>query len=102
MSAPKTAWRLRLEELLADGEWHDLDECCAVAGPMIPPGRAARVTEAERRRWSDGPRQRPLSADAAAESGRRRVVRWTLHQMVRSGAAVATTNPTRWKQPNRG
>lgn len=102
MTAPKTPWRVRLEALLADGEWHDLDECCAVAGPLVPPGRASRVSEADRRRWNPGPRQRPRSEDAAVVAGRRKIIRWTLLQMVRSGVAVTATDPTRWKAANQG
>ena len=98
-----TPWRRALGQLLADGEWHDLDDCCAAAGPLIPPGRALRVNEANRASHAPGSRSRPAGVEARVASGRRTILRQTLRMMVRHGSALTDPGPPRrWKQPNRG
>lgn len=38
-----------VDEVLADGEWHTLDELVARCGPMVPPGVALRRAEGGRK-----------------------------------------------------
>jgi hypothetical protein len=43
MPTPKTRVRVRLEELLADGDWHDREPVIAELMPLVEPGKASRV-----------------------------------------------------------
>lgn len=43
---------LRAVELLEDGEWHDYDRVLAELAKMVPPGRALRRNEMDRRHAS--------------------------------------------------
>ena len=48
MATPKTRHRIRLELLLADGNWHDRTQLVADTVAVIPPGVAARQAVANR------------------------------------------------------
>ncbi len=51
MPAPKTPQRVRLDELLADGEWHDREPLVVAAAAAVPPGVAARHARHQRAAW---------------------------------------------------
>lgn len=79
---------MRILEVLADGEWRTLDELVRAAGPLVPPGRAARWAEADRVRsnakTSAALRPRVRPADEIAV-GRRDIVRRSMRGLVRAG-----------------
>lgn len=45
MNKPLTEWRKRINEILADGEWHDREEVVQDAMRLVPPGVAFRRGE---------------------------------------------------------
>lgn len=51
MTPPRSATRLRLEELLADGEWHDREPIVQALMLVVPPGQAVRRAHHTRARW---------------------------------------------------
>lgn len=66
MAPPKTPLRIRLEELLADGNWHDRAEVLDELAPLVPPGKAIRAAETDRagnrrRNGNPGPANPALS-----------------------------------------
>lgn len=89
MPNPKSAWRARLEEILADGEWHRLDDLVRAAGPLVPEGKAVRRGERERvrTRLVPGERER-CDRDTAVATGRRDIIRRSLADMVSQGQAT--------------
>lgn len=42
MPTPKSAARIALDELLADGQWHDRADAIEHMAPYVPPGQAIR------------------------------------------------------------
>ena len=48
MPTPKSPARNRLDELLADGEWHDREQLVRALMPLIPPGQAVRTATRNR------------------------------------------------------
>lgn len=64
MPTPKTPARRRLDELLADGEWHDREQLILDTVGIIPPGIAARHARDCRTR------ARAVDANRAARDGR--------------------------------
>lgn len=48
MRSRVSPWRLRADDLLADGYWHSFDEVRREVGKSVPPGVALRRTEAMR------------------------------------------------------
>ena len=63
---PKTPARQRVDELLADGAWHDRDTVIAEAVGVVPPGVAAR------RARRDRTAAREYDAARAEQAGRAR------------------------------
>lgn len=43
MSAPKSQVRLKLDELCADGQWHEIHQLVEVLTPMVPASAAVRA-----------------------------------------------------------
>lgn len=84
MGTPPSPWRSRVHEILADGEWHVLDEVVRDAMRFVPPGKAYRAAEANRLRQYSGPRVRGDETDAI-RSGQRQLVTGTLYQGTRTG-----------------
>lgn len=83
MPTPRAPWTVKLLEVLADGRWHTVDELVDTAGPLVPPGRAARVAES-RRAWQSELRNgtrlpRVKATDTAHDVGRRCLVVTALH-----------------------
>lgn len=80
----------RALELLGDRQWHNTDDVLRELAKLVPPGRAMRRTEQERRNASSKPsnraqakvigeRQRPLPIDRQIASGARRICYDFLH-----------------------
>lgn len=88
MSGPRAPWTVRIVEVLADGEWHALDELVRVEGALIPPGQAARDAESKRleksARRHGAPRPRTRPGDPT-EVGRRQMIRDALWGLARHG-----------------
>jgi hypothetical protein len=77
--------------ILADGEWHSLDELLAKVGHLITPGRAMRRRERDRvllLRRTPGPPMRPPRLDRSPEYllavGRRAILRDAIKQTTES------------------
>lgn len=51
MAPPRSPVRLRLDELLADGDWHDREPIVLALMPLVPPGQAVRRANLNRSRW---------------------------------------------------
>lgn len=81
-----TAWYLRAQELLADGEWHDGRSLLLEAGKVITPGVAQRQTE-RLRVASGGPAQRtrPLPLGRQIEQGKRYLLTEMVRMRVKAG-----------------
>lgn len=88
----RSAHGRKLDEVLADGNWHALDELVDAAGPMVADGRALREAEAERARANGhtGPRTRG-DRDRVVAAGRRRLIRQTLRNMATHGTVERRT-----------
>jgi|SRR5581483_11651518 len=87
MAVTTTAWGARLDELLADGEWHELEEVLAAIMPLVPPGVAYRVGERRRlMKRSTAPAQRHHGDDAASvAAGRRTIAKDAVRARTRHG-----------------
>lgn len=91
----RTPWTTRVLEVLADGEWHTLEELVEAAGPLIPPGRATRQAHYSRdwqraRRRADGRPEASAAAreartDGAEMTGRRQLIVASVNSLVRYG-----------------
>lgn len=84
-------WTIRLLEVLDDGRARTLDELVRAAGPLVPPGRAARISASERAR--DRARRHTTHPAVHRERdsidrGQRVIVIRSLHGMARSGRVV--------------
>ena len=90
MSAPRSPWTDRLLEILSDGRWHTYEELAELAGPLVPPGQAARRTEADRasqsrsRNGTARPRHGAFDQADPIATGRRRIIRDSLTALARS------------------
>lgn len=93
MPTVTTAWGARLDELLADDEWHEVNELLAVLMPLVPPGVAYR--EGERRRLGSHGRSKGTSPASrhqgnratAVAAGQRSLVVQVIRSRVRHGRA---------------
>lgn len=74
----------KAEELLGDGEWHDLEMVIAALMPIIPASIGERRADTRRAGKRDAPKVavRPLSKEAKTRSGRRYIIT----SMLRSSA----------------
>lgn len=99
MPTPKTPQRVRLDELLADGAWHDREPLISAAAAAVPPGVAARhatraraAYRAKYARWLNrhGLTPRPAVGGAAPADdvrvGARALADIALRSAVRTGA----------------
>jgi hypothetical protein len=78
-------WGYLIRATLADGEWHEREMLVREAMRAVPPGRAFRASELNRKRYHDGPRVRG-GDDVAIEAGRRMLVTGVLQSSVRGGS----------------
>lgn len=89
MATPFTAWGLRIDELLADGEWHELEDVYSFAATVVPPGRAYRQGEFDRSRRAGAPATRQVGTrETAVTAGARRIVKKTVESRIRRGTVV--------------
>lgn len=84
MGTPLSPWRARVHEILSDGEWHDLEQVVRDAMRLVPPGKAYRQAERNRKRQHPGPRTRG-DEGTAIHSGQRQLVMSSVHAAVRRG-----------------
>jgi hypothetical protein len=96
MPLPKSRLRRAIDDVVADGKPHTVEELSGrINGLVILPGAAAREAEKQRRVVSQAPeRVRPLSTDRLIAVGRRRIIRTTLEAMVNTGALVRVAPAT--------
>ena len=99
MTPPKTPLRLRIEELLADGNWHPLEVTITTAQVLVPPGQAARRAETNRQAVATpghpAEHGRVLGTEAAAVTvGQRDITRRTIHGAVTRGAIERSADGT--------
>jgi hypothetical protein len=68
--------------LLLDGEWHDLEEILRELSKLVPPGRAVRRNETDRRLSSGTPVRRVTrgSEDRLIASGKRAIAKDMLNK----------------------
>lgn len=76
-----------VDDLVADGAWHDLDELVAAAGPHIPPGVAWRAADREysTRNPQRGAAPRRSTDESLIATGARRMVAAIAWMRVRYG-----------------
>lgn len=80
-----TAWGTKIDELLADGEWHELDELLAASMELVPPGAAYRTGERHRRERRGNDRTVRTTQQGTIAAGRRRTVYDAIRSRVRHG-----------------
>lgn len=72
----RSPWGVVLDELLADGDWHDADELINTMVAAIPPGVAYRAGEKSRvnsRSWGTPGARKFGDQQTAAAAGARRI-----------------------------
>lgn len=78
-SGKKSPMRVRAEELLSDGEWHNFERVVSQVSRLVPPGQAARRAEIMRQYGGKarGPARRvvPRELDHQIRSGARAIVK---------------------------
>ncbi len=79
-----SAWGRAVEALLADGEWHPVEDVLAAGIRVVPPGVAYRAGESDRTRKGAGARTKG-GAETSVASGARGLVRRVLAEQVRRG-----------------
>jgi hypothetical protein len=97
------AWGRAVDEALADGAWHPIEEVLAAGAAAVPPGVAYR--QGERRRQEHpgaNPQRRQGGTEQSVDAGARRLLRNLLIERVRRGTIerhgdevrkVARSNP---------
>lgn len=92
MAAPKSAWRLAGDALLADGEWHEREEVLGVMAAAVPAGIARRARRSGRDRQrlvkGGGMFEVPRTIDEEVAIGARSVSCKSIRGAARSGAWV--------------
>jgi hypothetical protein len=82
MATRRSPWMTKVYELLADGNWHDLEQLLEAAMPLVPPGVARRQAVHARDKWREnhghtGPRVHPALSrpqDPVRVGARRKVM----------------------------
>lgn len=85
MPNPKTPERRRLDEILADGAWHDRETVVAALAPLVAPGVATREAERNRRHTNGHDRQRTKGHGQAHDVGARLIAIKRIGTGVRPG-----------------
>lgn len=80
-------WAVAVEEILADGEWHDGRRVLLQGMRVIEPGVAQREAERTRAAASGAPekRQKPVSVDEQIRVGKRRLMSALMNGRLRMG-----------------
>jgi len=81
----KSPARLAVDQVIADGDWHDREELIAAAMAVIPPAVAYRRAEVNRTRKTTGLRSRG-GRDDAVRAGSRDLARRLIDEAVRRGS----------------
>lgn len=95
----RVPWAQRLDELLADGQWHDGLTVVREAEKLITPGVARRRTEGDRVRMTvkahgeERPRLREMSTSRIIAIGKRATMRSLVTARVRDGAYEIDPRP---------
>jgi hypothetical protein len=91
MGTASTAWGARIDQLLADGEWHEREHLITAGIEEVPPGIAYREGEKLRRKERSGrvaPEGRVLGSRAVSvAAGARSLVRQAIRNRIRKGTA---------------
>lgn len=89
---PRSEWRRRVDDVLADGEWHPKRELLQAGSRFVPPGKAYRTGMAARahlikysRKRGEKPGQPRGTDEEAIASGGREVVRKVVDAAIRRG-----------------
>lgn len=95
--------RRRLDEILADGEWHDINAVLAALAVYVPPGQAWRRAEGSRRSMQRSrtgiSTDRVLGEQAdGARTGARRVAYDRLRTAIKHGTVERDGNRVRRSQ----
>lgn len=89
MPTPLAPWTLRMDEVLADGEWHELEQVLAAGVKMVPPGMAYRKGEWSRTRRGDAPATRHVGTrETAVAAGARIIAKKSIESRIRYGSIV--------------
>lgn len=92
MGLPPSEWRQCIEDILADGEWHELEHVIREASKKVPPGKAFRHSERQRiRQREDGIERTRGDRSDAIRTGARGIVVQTLNTAKRSRRAEYKT-----------
>lgn len=68
-------WSAALDELLADGAWHALDDIVEAVGERVPEGHAVRTAERHRRACQHAAAERTRGTrDSVVRTGRRAIL----------------------------
>ena len=88
MATPRSPWTARMDEVLDDGEWHELEEVLAAGITMVPPGRAYRKGEWNRLRLK-GPATRHVGTrEQSVATGARIIARKSIESRLSNGTLV--------------
>lgn len=100
MPTPKSAARIALDELLADGQWHDRADAIEHMAPYVPPGQAIRRAiglrerqDAERRRQGVTPNPSQSRARDSQAVGAHDIARATVNGAADNGAIESISAP---------
>lgn len=100
MPTPKSPARLALDQVLADGEWHDRSTVIGLIAPHVPPGQAVRTARrlrehqaATRRRQGVARNPSQSRARDAQTVGAHDIARSTINRAADFGAIERTTAP---------
>lgn len=102
MTPPRSPARNAIEAVLADGDRHSRDQLLEAAARAVPPGRAWRAAERERRSKQRARRGSGLGEtarqrgdqDQVIAAGARRIASDALASAVRNGAALRLADGT--------
>lgn len=84
MATPTSPWRAKVLEVLADGEWHHVEELVTAGVATVPPGKGYRTGERNRRCKTPGARTRVRGdADTAISAGARQLVVQAIGDLIR-------------------
>lgn len=83
MATAPSQWALKVLDVLADGEWHPLNEVLDAATPYVPPGIAARHAERGRINHGGPPHRSKGDQQKAIDVGARSKVHEAINIRVR-------------------
>lgn len=85
MGTPLSPWSARMDDVLADGEWHELEEVLAAGVKIVPPGMAYRKGEWNRLRLK-GPDTRHVGTrERSVATGARIIARKSIESRLQRG-----------------